>query len=181
MMNLYSGKVKINNIKYPILWDGEHAEHIAKNYIEDNKIHPFLHIRIQQLLINAITIQTTTGIYSFNYDSEYGYVVVILIKSTNFVRIKTCFTIKSMESFMKGKVKIKISGATIAKRNDLLLEMKEYLIKENELSMKDIEDSGFSTLEQYCEFMACCQYLLIVDKKLKRLKFPNSEMSIKTV
>ncbi|MCZ2393286.1 MAG: hypothetical protein LC105_05480 [Chitinophagales bacterium] len=44
-----SGYIKHRNRKIPIVWDGEHAEHIAQEHLNDKSTHPLLHIRIQQL------------------------------------------------------------------------------------------------------------------------------------
>lgn len=50
MSELLSGTVFFRNRDYPILWNGEFAQHIADKYIKERTRHPFLHVKIQKLL-----------------------------------------------------------------------------------------------------------------------------------
>lgn len=49
MTTFKSGNITHRKRKIPIVWDGEHAQHIAEEHIKDKGSHPMLHIRIQQL------------------------------------------------------------------------------------------------------------------------------------
>jgi hypothetical protein len=49
MENYKSGNITHRNRVIPIVWNGEHAQHIAEEHIKDKGSHPLLHIRIQQL------------------------------------------------------------------------------------------------------------------------------------
>lgn len=44
-----SGYLSHRSRKIPIVWGGEHAQHIAEEHIKDKGSHPFLHVKIQQL------------------------------------------------------------------------------------------------------------------------------------
>lgn len=44
-----SGNITHRKRKVPIVWNGEHAQHVAEEHIKDKDSHPLLHVRIQQL------------------------------------------------------------------------------------------------------------------------------------
>lgn len=48
-----SGYLSYRSRKIPIVWDGEHAQHIAEEHLKDRGSHPLLHVRIQQLAKQA--------------------------------------------------------------------------------------------------------------------------------
>lgn len=49
MSTFKSGYITHRDRKVPIIWNGEHAQHIAEEHIKDKGSHPLLHVKIQQL------------------------------------------------------------------------------------------------------------------------------------
>lgn len=90
-----SGYIKHRNKKIPIIWDGEHAQHIAENFIYDKSIHPLLHVKIQQISKNIKewkkvknTKRRFFGVYK--QSDKVRYLVIVEI-SNKFASIITCY------------------------------------------------------------------------------------------
>lgn len=49
MSQFKSGYILHRKRKIPVVWNGEHAQHIAEEHIKNKGSHPLLHVRIQQL------------------------------------------------------------------------------------------------------------------------------------
>lgn len=96
MSTYKSGYILHRNRKIPVIWDGEHAQHIAEEHIKDRGSHPLLHVKIQQLAkqvekwnkvkpnskrYEALVIENSTG---------NRFLVVIEIWS-KFAYIITCY------------------------------------------------------------------------------------------
>lgn len=91
-MNLLSGNVKIRNKKYPIVWTGQNAQHLAEKHDSQKSLHPFLHVDVQQISSKAVWEKEgksrTYTAYPFVQDERYKLIGVL---HNQFFEIKTCY------------------------------------------------------------------------------------------
>lgn len=91
-----SGNILHRKRAIPIVWDGEHAQHIAEEHIKDRGSHPLLHVRIQQLAKQVKEWeQVKKGSkryqgYAVDKQNDKRFLVVIEIWS-KFAYIITCY------------------------------------------------------------------------------------------
>lgn len=96
MSEFKSGYILHRTRKIPIIWDGEHAQHVAEEHIEDKGSHPLLHVRIQQLAKSVKKWEQAkkgSKRYSskvIDKESNKNFLVVIEIWS-KFAYIITCY------------------------------------------------------------------------------------------
>lgn len=96
MTTFKSGYINHRNRKIPIVWNGEHAQHIAEEFIKDKGSHPLLHIRIQQLAKMVkkwdkanLKSKRLEGLITDSLTSK-RFLVIIEINN-NFANIITCY------------------------------------------------------------------------------------------
>jgi hypothetical protein len=92
-----SGYINHRNRKIPLIWDGQHAQHIAEEHIKDSTTHPLLHVRIQQLAKKVKEWENPNrkskrykGFVTDNETNQRYLVVVEILR--NFAFVITCYT-----------------------------------------------------------------------------------------
>lgn len=83
-----NGTVKFKSRKIPIFWTGEIAQHVADNFYNDNALHPYQHIEIQQMLAACKHFRKTVGMFNLH---ENNFVVIPFKLVSNFAVIKTAY------------------------------------------------------------------------------------------
>lgn len=98
MSTYKSGFILHRNRKIPVIWGGEHAQHIAEEHIKDRGSHPLLHVKIQQLA-KQVEKWNKAKLNSKRFkgnvidaDSKKEFLVVVEIWS-KFAYIITCYRI----------------------------------------------------------------------------------------
>ena len=90
-MNLLSGNVKVRNKKYPIIWTGQNAQHLTERYLDENSLHPFLHVQIQQLAAKSVWEEGKGRTFvCFPIVNEQQYKIVGILHN-EFFELKTCY------------------------------------------------------------------------------------------
>ena len=94
-MHYNSGYIKHRNRKIPIIWDGQHAQHVAQNYYNQNGSHPYLHVKVQQLAKRVKKWEkvksTNRRYFGFVKPTKNTRVLVLVEISNNFASIITCY------------------------------------------------------------------------------------------
>lgn len=96
-MNTFkSGYITHRKRKIPIIWDGEHAQHIAEEHIKDKGSHPLLHVKIQQLAKSIKewnkAKKTKNRYESLVIDKKTNLRFLVIIEISNkFAHIITCY------------------------------------------------------------------------------------------
>jgi hypothetical protein len=91
-MNLLSGNIKARNKKYPIVWTGQNAQHLAERHVDENSLHPFLHMEVQQMAQTAVwKKEGNTRTYYAKVEVNKGKFWIIGILHSHFFEIKTCY------------------------------------------------------------------------------------------
>lgn len=88
-----SGYINHRKRKIPIVWDGEHAQHIAENYVQQKSVHPFLHVEIQKLAKRVERWKKTKASRrheGYVKKNDIIFLVVVEISNT-FATIITCY------------------------------------------------------------------------------------------
>lgn len=96
MIDLRSGFFKIRSRKYPILWTGLYAEHVANEHFLNPNTHPILHLTIQKFVQTAKNVKIEkpgTYICTVDYNIEFELHIPVMIQS-QFAIIKTCYKMK---------------------------------------------------------------------------------------
>lgn len=91
-----SGYISHRSRNIPIIWDGEHAQHIAEEHIKDKSSHPLLHVRIQQLAKSVKewnkAKKTKNRYESLVIDKKTNLRFLVIIEISNkFTYIITCY------------------------------------------------------------------------------------------
>jgi hypothetical protein len=90
-MNLLSGSIKARNTKYPIVWTGQNAQHLAERHVDENSLHPFLHVEVQQMAQKAKwEKESGRTYYAYVFVGESRYVMFGILHNT-FFELKTCY------------------------------------------------------------------------------------------
>lgn len=93
--NFGSGKVKIGYNTYPIIWTGEHAEHIAENYFIEKGDHIMLHKEIQQCLSGSVILKrsgTNRKYFGLYEHKSYNCIIfTAFLLNSSFVSITTSY------------------------------------------------------------------------------------------
>lgn len=87
--NLFSGSIKFGSKRLPILWTGQHAQHLAEEHIADSVSHPFLHVTAQQWAGKCKYTQGRS--YGFARFTTGMVVICPVLKKRNFVILRSCY------------------------------------------------------------------------------------------
>lgn len=80
--NSESGFVVVRKQRKPILWTGQHAQHLAEVHYEEPSLHPLLHLKAQQYLAKAEVVSTKSGyIGYYEFSGGVAKIPVILKRS----------------------------------------------------------------------------------------------------
>ena len=121
-----NGSFKYRNRKYLINWRGENAQHIAEQYINENKLHPFLHVQIQKLLQKAVITKKGRNIYGIA-NSDLGIIKIPFIIEGSLAHIKTAYKMSNIKTKAPSLIK-GIRGVTHSKQEKWLTRMSQMTI-----------------------------------------------------
>lgn len=104
-----NGSIKYRNRRIYINWRGENAQHIAENYINSPRLHPFLHLQIQKYLQKAEIRKRRKTVFGV-IKTDFGILFIPLIIVGTLAHIKTAYIIGEEDKRINGIKKISGSG-----------------------------------------------------------------------
>jgi len=134
MENLFTGYTRFRNRKYPILWTGSDAQHIAETFIK-NTAEP-LHIDVQKSLQGAANFRFSTGMVGVKEHSGFTTEIIWQLKSKK-AMIKTAHNRQSTSALLLKNRGIRGTKKTVVFTLDMIDDDTKRWLTENGVSLEE--------------------------------------------